>query len=77
MNKPFCDAISNLLNFSKNQEELGNRHVINALRNALKEQDRELYKSLTKSFYDLSFIPSNCIILHDLGISSVKEKFHL
>jgi len=44
-----------------------------ALKNSLKQQNQELYKPLTKAIYDLSLIPSNCVILHDIGISSVRQ----
>ncbi len=71
MSQPFCDAIAALLNLPKNQEQFGNRRVIIALKNYLKQQDQELLRSLTKAIYDLSLIPSNCIILHDVGLSSV------
>ncbi|CAF4225497.1 unnamed protein product [Adineta steineri] len=40
-----------------------------ALKNYFKQNDNELSKSLTKAIYDLSLIPSNCIILHDVGIA--------
>ncbi|CAF0944771.1 unnamed protein product [Rotaria sordida] len=70
LRKPFCDAIANLLDLPKNQEQFGNRRVMIALKNYLQEQDSELYKSLTKIIYDLSRVPSNCVILHDVGIAS-------
>ncbi len=75
MSKSFCNAIANLLDLPKNQEQFGNRHVILVLKNYLKQQNPELSKSLTKAIYDLSLIPSNCIILHDVGIASVREDF--
>ncbi len=59
----------------KNQQQFGNRHVIITLKNYLNQQDQELYKPLTKAIYDLSLTPSNCVILHDVGISSVRENF--
>lgn len=71
LKRAFSDTISNLLNLQKNREELGNRNVMIILKNYLKEQDQQLYKPLTKAIYDLSLIPSNCIILHEVGISSV------
>lgn len=73
MSKPFCDAIANLLDLPKNQEQFGNRRVMIALKNYLKQQDLELFKPITKAIYDLSLVPSNCVILHDVGIASVRE----
>ncbi|CAF4514738.1 unnamed protein product, partial [Rotaria sp. Silwood2] len=70
LRKPYCDAIANLLDLPKNQEQFGNRRVMIALKNYLQEQDSELYKPLTKIIYDLSCVPSNCVILHDVGIAS-------
>jgi hypothetical protein len=45
---------------------------MNALKNYLTQQNQQLYKPLTKAIYDLSLIPSNCVILHDVGISPVR-----
>ena len=73
MSKPYCDAIANLLNLSKNQEQFGNHRVMIALKNYLNQHDQELYKPLTKAIYDLSLNPSNCIILHEVGIASVRN----
>ncbi|CAF1304091.1 unnamed protein product [Adineta steineri] len=69
LSKSFCNVIATLLNLPKNQQQFGNRHVIMALKNYFKQNDNELSKSLTKAIYDLSLIPSNCIILHDVGIA--------
>ena len=44
------------------------------LKEYLNEQNPELSKSLTKAIYDLSLIRSNCIILHEIGIASVRIK---
>ncbi|CAF3468448.1 unnamed protein product [Rotaria sp. Silwood2] len=46
LRKPYCDAIANLLDLPKNQEQFGNRRVMIALKNYLQEQDSELYKPL-------------------------------
>jgi hypothetical protein len=73
LSKPFCDAIANLLDLPKNQELFGNRRVMIALKNYLKQQDFELNKPLTKAIYDLSLVPSNCVILHDVEIAPVRE----
>ncbi len=72
MSKPFCDAMANLLNLPKNQEQFGNRRIMIALKNYLNQQDQQLCKSLTKAIYDLSLVPSNCIMLHDIGLTSVR-----
>ncbi|CAF1432411.1 unnamed protein product [Adineta steineri] len=69
LSKSFCNVIATLLNLPKNQQQFGNRHVIMALKNYFKQNDNALSKSLTKAIYDLSLIPSNCIILHDVGIA--------
>ncbi|CAF3940699.1 unnamed protein product [Rotaria magnacalcarata] len=69
LRKPFCDALANLSDLPKNQEQLGNRRVVIALKHYLQEQDPELYKPLTKVIYDLSRVPSNCGILHEVGIA--------
>ncbi|UJR38383.1 hypothetical protein I4U23_031053 [Adineta vaga] len=70
LSKPFCDALANLLDLSRNQKQFGNRRVIAALKNYFKQQNIELSRPLTKTIYDLSLIPSNCVILHDVGIAS-------
>ncbi|CAF4434114.1 unnamed protein product, partial [Adineta steineri] len=62
LSKSFCNVIATLLNLPKNQQQFGNRHVIMALKNYFKQNDNALSKSLTKAIYDLSLIPSNCII---------------
>ncbi|CAF4251461.1 unnamed protein product [Rotaria socialis] len=69
LRKPFCDALANLSDLPKNQEQLGNRRIAIALKHYLQEQDPELNKPLTKVIYDLSRVPSNCGILHDVGIA--------
>jgi hypothetical protein len=64
--------MANLLNLPKNQEQFGNRRIMIALKNYLNQQDQQLCKSLTKAIYDLSLVPSNCIMLHDIGLTSVR-----
>jgi hypothetical protein len=64
-------SIANLLDLPKNQEEFGNRHVMLVLKNYLEQGNSELYKPLTNAIADLSLIPSNCVILHEVGIAPV------
>lgn len=71
LSKPFCDAVANLLDLPKNRKQFGNRRIIMALKNFLKQGNADLSKPLTKAIYDLSLIPSNCVILHDVGIGTV------
>lgn len=63
--------MANLLNLPSNQEQFGNRRVLNILKMYLNHSDEQLYPSLTKSFFDLSLNPSNCVLLHEIGIASV------
>ena len=73
MRQPFCNAIANLLDLPKNQEQFGNRRVMMVLKHYLEQENSELYKPITNAIYNLSLVPSNCVILHDVGIASVSE----
>lgn len=73
MRQPLCDAIANLLELSKNQKQFGNRHMIIILKKFLQEQTPDFVKPLTKIIYNLSLTPSNCVVLHHVGIASVRE----
>lgn len=68
----FCDALANLLDSPKNRERFGNRRVLIILKTYLQTNNQALQRSLTKAIDDLSQIPSNCVVLHDVGITSVR-----
>ncbi|CAF1569804.1 unnamed protein product [Adineta ricciae] len=70
LSKPFCDALANLSDLPRNQKQFGSRRVILALKSYFKQQNSQLFRPLTKAIYDLSLIPSNCVLLHDVGIAS-------